>query len=144
MFAVITDNTSSIRKAVQNMIWNSLCAVHNNCFAHTLQLCVEDGLKSQPEITAVIDKFRAIVSVFHHSTVLTESLKKAQDTLGIPEEKLVADVRTRWNSTCIMLRSAVALQHCTTAVDWLGTLQSSTANRRSRHHLRLTMTWRVD
>lgn len=110
MFAVITDNTSSIRKAVQNMIWNSLCAVHNNCFAHTLQLCVEDGLKSQPEITAVIDKFRAIVSVFHHSTVLTESLKKAQETLGIPEKKLVADVRTRWNSTCIMLRSAVALQ----------------------------------
>ena len=92
------------------MIWNSLCAVHNNCFAHTLQLCVEDGLKSPLEITAVIDKFRAIVSVFHHSTVLTESLKKAQDTLGIPEEKLVADVRTRWNSTCIMLRSAVALQ----------------------------------
>ena len=109
MFAVITDNASSMRKAVQNMIRNSLCAVHNNCFAHTLQLCVEDGLKSQPEITAVIEKFRAIVSVFHHSTVLTESLKKAQETLGIPEKKLVADVRTRWNSTCIMLRSAVAL-----------------------------------
>jgi len=89
------------------MIRNRLFAVHNNCFARTL--CVEDGLKSQREITVVVEKFRVIVNVFHHSTVLTESLKRAS-SLGTPESKLAADVITRWNSTCTMLRSAVALQ----------------------------------
>ena len=67
VFAVVTNNASSMCKIVHNMIRNRLFAVHNNCFAHTL--CVEDGLKSQRDITAVIEKFRVIVNAFHHSTV---------------------------------------------------------------------------
>jgi len=39
-----------------------------------------------------------------------EGLKNAQQTLGMPEKKLFTDVKTRWNSTCIMPRSAVTLK----------------------------------
>nr|XP_033782003.1 zinc finger BED domain-containing protein 4-like [Geotrypetes seraphini] len=110
VFAVVTDNTSSMKKAVEKLIQKGLCMVHYNCFGHALQLCVEDGLQSQQAIIDVIHKFRDIVSAFHHSTILTESLKKAQETLGMPVKKLIGDTKTRWYSSCLLLRSVIELQ----------------------------------
>jgi len=46
VFAVVTDNASTMKKAVNRMIRKGICSIHINCFAHMLQLCIEDGLKS--------------------------------------------------------------------------------------------------
>ena len=48
-----------------------------SCFAHTLQLCVLDGLKmTSPELKEVIKKMTSIVSSVKRLTVATEYLKK--------------------------------------------------------------------
>jgi len=42
--------------------------------------------------------------------------KAQQQAFGMPEEKLITDIKTRWNSTFITLCSAVA------AGDWFSSL----------------------
>lgn len=75
------------------------------CFAHTLNLIVQNGLK---KISAVLSKTTAIVQYFHKSTNASDKLKFYQnegDTL-----KLIMDVSTRWYSTFFMLEQISKLK----------------------------------
>ncbi|MCI4390736.1 hypothetical protein PGIGA_G00126140 [Pangasianodon gigas] len=75
---------------------------HIKCFAHTINLATQKGLKCAGS-TRLLGKVRRIVSFFHRSTTGTAVLKEKQRLLGIPEHKLKQDVITRWNSSFDML-----------------------------------------
>jgi len=93
--AVISDNAAKITAAIKLTQWT-----HLPCFAHTLNLTVQEGLK---EIKTVQEKVKEIVEFFHRSTVASEKLKVVQRQMGVKELKLKQDVITRWNSTFHML-----------------------------------------
>ena len=97
---VITDNASNMKKAMHDASLQ-----HFGCFAHSLQLVIHDGLLSQRAVIDVIAICKSIVGHFHRSSVASHSLKRIQESLNVPQHKLIQNVSTRWNSTFYMMKS---------------------------------------
>ncbi|XP_046685571.1 zinc finger BED domain-containing protein 4-like [Homalodisca vitripennis] len=94
---IVSDNASNIVGAITN----ELKLKHFGCFAHTINLILQDALKVCQSLT---DRIKAIVSHFKRSTSATEKLREVQKNLGLEPKKLVLQVATRWNSTFYMLQ----------------------------------------
>jgi hypothetical protein len=98
---LITDNGRNIvnaAKLISHLNWRP-------CFAHTLQLVVEDGMKDRrvSGLQSILQKCRAIVGHFKHSALAMHSLEQYQRQLDLPRHRLAQDVATRWNSKYIMI-----------------------------------------
>ena len=87
---LIRDNAANIRLGAELANIES-----ESCFIHTLQLALNDSIFSQRSIRDIIHVSRNIVGHFHHSPLATNRLKDIQNELGIPQHKLIQDVRTR-------------------------------------------------
>ena len=99
---VLRDNAANMAKAMREASLPSL-----GCFAHTLQLVVDDGGLSQCAVMDVLAVCRSIVDHFRHSSLAYSRLNSIQERLGLPQHHLQQDVRTRWNSTLYMVKSVV-------------------------------------
>ena len=110
---VVTDNATNM---VASMSTGEL-GLHIRCFAHTLQLAVNDGMKL-PAISKATAAARRLVGHFNHSAQATKALKDAQlQQLGADDAgketrplTLVQDVATRWNSTFLMMQRLLQLR----------------------------------
>lgn len=76
---------------------------HLPCFAHTLNLVMQDAMSKVREMQVVKNKVKQIVTYFHHSVKASDKLRELQQQHGVPVKKLIQDVETRWNSTFYML-----------------------------------------
>ena len=99
--ALVTDNAANMLTASRE-----LNLAHVNCFAHTLQLAIEDGLKL-PQILRVLGAARKLGTHFSHSLLATNALLCKQ---GDSKLKLVQDVPTRWNSSYDMMARLLKLR----------------------------------
>ena len=97
---VIRDNGSNMVKAMTEANLPSF-----GCFAHSLQLVINDGLLSQRVVKDLLAVCRSIVGHFKHSSVAYHKLAQIQENLDLPKHKLIQDVSTRWNSTLYMMES---------------------------------------
>jgi len=75
------------------------------CFAHTLQLVVNDGILTQREVKDLLVVCRSIVGQFKYSSVAYHKLAQIQENLDLPKHTLKQDVSTRWNSALYMAES---------------------------------------
>lgn len=75
------------------------------CFAHLIQLVVQEGLLSQRSVCDALANGRKIIGHFKHSPLATSRLQTVQTELGMPIKRLKQDVPTRWNSTFYMTES---------------------------------------
>ncbi|XP_070075783.1 E3 SUMO-protein ligase ZBED1-like isoform X2 [Drosophila takahashii] len=85
---------------------------HVPCFAHTINLAVNDSVKNIQSFSTVLDKVKRIVMHFKHSSASMDALRKCQMDEGVPEGRiktLIQSVDTRWNSSLDMLNSFVIL-----------------------------------
>ncbi|CAH0560490.1 unnamed protein product [Brassicogethes aeneus] len=89
--AVVTDNAANVVAAIRKTEWK-----HVPCFAHTLNLVVQNALE---QIKTVQVKVKHIVEHFKRSPKATTFLKSMQKQMGLPILGLKQDVITRWNST---------------------------------------------
>jgi hypothetical protein len=96
---VVRDNASNMVKAMSDAKLPDL-----GCFAHTLQLVVNDGVLSQRAVIDLIATARKIVGHFRRSCLAYDQLREIQRNLGLPEHCLIQDEPTRWNSTLHMLQ----------------------------------------
>lgn len=107
---VLRDNAANITKCFSELGISSA-----GCFAHTLQLAVNDGILSQRYVSDIIATSRKIVGHFKHSSSATARLQEYQKQLNVANHQLIQDVTTRWNSTFYMMerlleqRQALAL-----------------------------------
>jgi hypothetical protein len=103
---------------------------HLRCCAHILNLIVQDGLK---EIETALQKIRDSVKYVRGSQVRKQRFLQAVNQMSLDNKKgLRQDVPTRWNSTYLMLESAIHFRrafsylemtdsnfkHCPTALEW--------------------------
>ncbi|XP_060555605.1 E3 SUMO-protein ligase ZBED1-like [Ruditapes philippinarum] len=87
--AISTDNASNIVRAVKD----SGLSPHVGCFAHTLNLATQRGLKVS-QVDRLLGRVRRVVTFFHKSTSATSILKVMQEKLDLPNHKLLMDVPT--------------------------------------------------
>jgi len=99
---VFRDNASNMARAMKDA---DLCSY--GCFAHSLQLVVNDGVLYQRAVVDLLVVCRSIVGHFRRSTVAYYKLRKIQQQLHVPEHNLKQDEPTKWNSSFCMLKSIV-------------------------------------
>lgn len=93
---IVTDNANNMLKACEILKKRNM-----PCYAHTLNLVVQDSLKLEC-ISPVIEKCKTIVRHFKSSAIAMDIFKKAQN---IPRPlSLIQEVATRWNSSFAMIK----------------------------------------
>lgn len=118
--AIVSDSGANIKSAIRLMNIQ-----HIPCTAHKLNLVVQKALYFNEDdsvgdesneldsvkIKLILKKCRVIVGFFKRSEVGNRILGEKQRQLGFTQLlKLKQDVRTRWNSTLIMLERLVKLK----------------------------------
>ena len=91
---IVRDNASNMVKAMSDGYFEDL-----GCFAHTLQLIINDGIFLKTAVTDLLAICRQIVGHFKRSPLAYDRLKSIQDRLQLKQHRLKQDVSTRWNST---------------------------------------------
>ncbi|XP_071568105.1 zinc finger BED domain-containing protein 4-like [Temnothorax nylanderi] len=107
--AVITDNASNIAKAMRDTFGHRK---HLRCFAHTLNLAVQDAIAATPEFQTVVKKVKSIVTYFKRSAKAADALKELQTSdleNGGLTLKLKQGCEARWNSLFYMIEKFVQL-----------------------------------
>ncbi|XP_026459235.1 zinc finger BED domain-containing protein RICESLEEPER 1-like [Papaver somniferum] len=94
------------RLVAKNILLNDGKFFHVRCCAHILALIVKEGLK---EIDPAVLKIRASVKSLKKSQVIKQKFLDIVNTLGMCGIKrgIRQDVKTRWNSTYLMLDSCI-------------------------------------
>ncbi|XP_062104275.1 zinc finger BED domain-containing protein RICESLEEPER 2-like [Humulus lupulus] len=115
IFAVIVDNASSndiARRKLKGHLLNKDNTIplngemfHMRCSAHILNLIVTDGLK---ELNDAISSIQNAVRYVRSSPARLKRFKESCKDTNIESKALLClDVVTRWNSTYLMLESAI-------------------------------------
>ena len=99
-----TDNASNMETAFAGSNWK-----HIHCVAHTINLCVDEGLQ-KPAVQRVVARGCNIVSFFHRSPLATAQLKRSRSV------SLKQSAVTRWNSAVEMLKRLVEQEAAVTSV----------------------------
>ncbi|XP_050322582.1 E3 SUMO-protein ligase ZBED1-like [Bactrocera neohumeralis] len=93
---VVTDNDATMKKACE-----LLKIMHIPCFAHTINLLVQDVLKL-PCVSEIIVKCKRTVAFFKASNIAYAKFKEEQ---GVNKPySLIQEVPTRWNSALFMMQ----------------------------------------
>lgn len=101
-YSVTTDNAANMVAAVKLCGW-----IHVPCFAHTLNLIIQNNLK---EIETIRNKVKDIVEYFRRSTQANAKLLGTQKQMECKPLTLKQDVTTRWNSTFFMFQRIIDVQ----------------------------------
>ena len=97
---VLRDNAANMVKAMRDAALPLL-----GCFAHSLQLVVEDGVLAQRAVLDFLALCRRIIRHFKHSTTAYSRLHEIQERLDLPKHRLQQDIKTRWNSSLYIVQS---------------------------------------
>jgi hypothetical protein len=77
---IVTENAQNM-----NLAAKMLQIDHLPCFAHTLNLTVEDAIKNTPELESLFQKCRDVVGFFKRSTKAADQLRHEQNLRQEPQ-----------------------------------------------------------
>lgn len=107
----------------KELVWK-----HFGCYAHTLNLVVQEVINNSKELTTLIDKVKMAVGYFKRSAQTWEKLKKFQVQAGKTVKRPLQNVSTRWNSTFYMLERFIEIKEINSSLSNLNaTAMSLTA-----------------
>ena len=99
---IVTDSAANMIAAARLTGWR-----HLPCFAHTLNLILQEATEKDAELAELRQKCRSIVTYFKQSVKARDELTDVQKQMGGEEKKLIRDVVTRWNSSYYMYERLV-------------------------------------
>ena len=103
---VTADNAQNEKKAIKDLGYNYI-----GCYAHTLNLVVQDSIKSTAGFDELRDKVAQVVSVTRRSPSAKDQFEDAQRKVGCQIIlKLLQHVPHRWNSLYQMFNRFVQLK----------------------------------
>lgn len=105
VIAVITDHASNMVKAVNDTFGQTKAL---QCYAHALNLLVDQALSDSPSIVQIINKVKQIVTYSKQSVKAADVIKYIQKNSGMTEStilKLKQSCPTRWNTIYFMLEN---------------------------------------
>lgn len=102
---IVTDNARNFLGAALRTGWLSI-----QCFAHTLQLCINCAKRDTPNFEQLCIKARGIVSYYKRSSLARNRLKELQASMGLDPVEVIQDVVTRWNSEYAMMARLLKLR----------------------------------
>ncbi|MGH0142010.1 UNVERIFIED_CONTAM: hypothetical protein FKN15_074964 [Acipenser sinensis] len=95
------------QQELDSLLLNTTRLCRLSCFAHTLQLCVGDGLKQCKGVRSAMSKATRVTVLLHSSTVFKETFEK-----NFGEGRCIPSPNTtRWNSVLRQMQSIVSLDH---------------------------------
>ncbi|XP_011405991.1 PREDICTED: zinc finger BED domain-containing protein 4-like [Amphimedon queenslandica] len=98
----VHDNGSNIdlagRLLEEELGWATI-----GCAGHTLQLCVNSGLKINRKVVQAISASRKLATHFRKSEPAMRALRIWESDMKVPSHNLIHDVSMRWNSTYYMI-----------------------------------------
>lgn len=94
----VTDNAKNMVAAMRFLEMEPLV-----CFAHTIQLALNDAKAETPGFSNTMKKVRTIIGHYKHSSKATERLRTISKARGHTFLELLQDCKTRWNSEYLML-----------------------------------------
>ncbi|XP_064175268.1 zinc finger BED domain-containing protein 4 [Anguilla rostrata] len=97
----VTDN-QSIGNTVED---NDHAALR--CFGHTIDLIVNEAIKSQRMVQNLLSIARKICERVHRSAKAKEKLAELQKVYHLPENQLVQDIPSKWKTSFYMLERLV-------------------------------------
>ncbi|KAL2240165.1 UNVERIFIED_CONTAM: hypothetical protein Sindi_0657700, partial [Sesamum indicum] len=117
VFSITVDNASSnggaivyLKKKFENWGQNILGGryVHKRCMTHIVNLVMQDGLKGEHE---TISRIRGAIRYIRNSPARYKKFQECVEFEKLETKKLLSlDVPTRWNSTYLMLETAISLK----------------------------------
>ncbi|XP_070386227.1 zinc finger BED domain-containing protein 4-like [Dermacentor albipictus] len=102
---IVTDNARNFLGAASRTGWTSI-----QCFAHTLQLCIQCAKKDTQNFEQLCVKARAIVGHYKRSSQARSRLKEVQVSMGLEPLEVIQDVATRWNIEYEMMSRLLKLR----------------------------------
>nr|XP_033814809.1 zinc finger BED domain-containing protein 4 [Geotrypetes seraphini]XP_033814810.1 zinc finger BED domain-containing protein 4 [Geotrypetes seraphini]XP_033814811.1 zinc finger BED domain-containing protein 4 [Geotrypetes seraphini]XP_033814812.1 zinc finger BED domain-containing protein 4 [Geotrypetes seraphini] len=97
----VTDN-HSIGKTLNEGEHSSV-----QCFGHTVNLIVNEAIKSQRMVQNLLSIARKICERVHRSAKAKEKLAELQKEYGLPQHQLIQDVPSKWNTSFHMLERLI-------------------------------------
>jgi len=113
--SIVTDNDATMKKACEDMSLK-----HLPCFAHTINLLVQEILKMEI-LRPVLTKCKSIVAFIKRSSTTMAKFKVAQNCTD--PLTLIQEVPTRWNSAYHMIERILATKDALT-IALLGTAKA--------------------
>ncbi|XP_047532135.1 E3 SUMO-protein ligase ZBED1-like [Vanessa atalanta] len=99
----VSDNAANVTNAVKDHLgWK-----HYGCYAHSLNLVLQDSVEI---FNDSLTKVKKIVAFFHKSTSASEKLNQQQVLKNKTPKRLIQSVDTRWNSTYFMIKRIIELK----------------------------------
>ena len=95
---ITVDNAANMGKACVI----SGIEIKMGCFAHTLHLA---ALKASDvgAVRSLLSKIRPVIAFMHRSHLASQLFREKHAALELPQHNLIIDVKTRWNSTYLMV-----------------------------------------
>lgn len=100
--AIITDGAANIAEASEMFLSKTQ---HIHCFAHVMNLVVQNSVDNSPSVIEIITKVKNIVTWFKQSVIANDELRK------ITNLKLLQEINTRWNSKYYMIERFLEIRN---------------------------------
>ncbi|KAL0848776.1 hypothetical protein ABMA28_013207 [Loxostege sticticalis] len=105
LHVMVRDGGSNMKRAARVSQINDI-----DCTLHQLQLCIRAALATNDYISTLLAKCKQIATHFNHSITAQKELSSFQERLGLPQQSVIQECPTRWNSMFHMVERLIKIK----------------------------------